>query len=256
MMAPSHAIMGATAGVVISSIFNYDLRLTLLMTLVCAGAALLPDCDQPSSTFGHSIGFITKWISKGMYWTSSTIYIGTKTSFDTAAKSGHRKITHTIVFNLILGSLLFLAFYSPPIQWFVIGFMVTLGIRGMLAEGLNVYFPIDLNGKKKSKRILKVEQGLAFFTGVVISFVLYAQQITFSPWHLAPVITVGCLIHLVGDCCTPMGVPLLWPIPIARQMWFKFRLPWTFDAGKKTEKNIITPFLFAVFLIVSFYTLM
>lgn len=255
MMAPSHAMTGISAGVVMASAFHLSLLQTIVSMIVCAGAALLPDCDQPSSTFGHSFGIVTKYMSKLMYWTSSTIYIGTKTSEDTAKKSGHRKLTHTIVYNLILGSLLWLTFDIASVQYIVIALLITLGIRGLLAEGLNVYFPIDLNGRKKSKRILKTEQGSAIIVGCVVSFLLYSAHITFVSWHLALIIFAGCIIHLVGDCCTPAGVPLLWPAPISGKTWYNFSFPVTFDAGKQIEKNVITPVIALITIILTIYLL-
>lgn len=245
--------MGATAGLVVAYGLDFSPLLTVAAVLICAGSALLPDCDQPSSTFGHSLGFITRWLSKIMYRVSSTIYIGTRTSADANGISGHRKITHTIIYNLILGAPVFLLAYNLTAQGILFGFLTVLAIRGMLAEGLNVYFPLDLNGKKRSKRILKVEQGFSLVLGTFAGALLISQQAGLIPWQLTLLVVLGSLVHLVGDCCTPAGVPLFWPLPIDGKIWYKIKTPLTFDAGKKIEKNVITPILFFIFLASAFY---
>lgn len=54
------------------------------------------------------------------------------------------------------------------------------------------------------------------------------------PWQpgLAPVgpwpgiaVTVGMLVHCLGDALTSSGCPLLWPLPIQGQTWHPLRLP-------------------------------
>ncbi|GAA2810945.1 metal-dependent hydrolase [Nonomuraea dietziae] len=50
---------------------------------------------------------------------------------------------------------------------------------------------------------------------------------------------IGSLIHVVGDCMTERGCPVLWP------MAYKFMLPWKIGikTGKKFEQKILAPVL-------------
>ncbi len=253
MMAPAHAIMGATSAVVLSPVLHLSIYQTILAMIISAGAALFPDCDQPSSTIGKVFGPFGKYFTKMMGYISSSIYIATKTRYDNPKKSGHRKLTHTVIFNLLLGYLSYLVFIYPITQIIIVGLLSALGIRGLLAKGFNVYIPIDFNGRKRNKRLMAIQQTTALFIGVIAAVAV--SQSLFDPLQLSVIIVVGLLVHLLGDCCTPMGVPLLWPVPIIRKTWYMFRLPWTFEAGNKMEENVITPFMFFLFVVSVIYIL-
>jgi membrane-bound metal-dependent hydrolase YbcI (DUF457 family) len=65
------------------------------------------------------------------------------------------------------------------------------------------------------------------------------------PWLAGASMTVGCLSHLAGDCCTEMGCPLFWPAPIRGQRWRYVGIwkPLRFKTGKTVELMVITPLL-------------
>jgi membrane-bound metal-dependent hydrolase YbcI (DUF457 family) len=52
-------------------------------------------------------------------------------------------------------------------------------------------------------------------------------------------VAIGCLTHVVGDCCTEKGCPVLWPM---RQKWL---LPWKIGikTGRTFEQKILAPIL-------------
>jgi membrane-bound metal-dependent hydrolase YbcI (DUF457 family) len=64
-------------------------------------------------------------------------------------------------------------------------------------------------------------------------------------WALA--CTVGALAHILGDCCTEHGCPVLWPLEIRGARWRRYGIPvwFRFKTGKKVEKLVISPMLVA-----------
>jgi membrane-bound metal-dependent hydrolase YbcI (DUF457 family) len=62
-------------------------------------------------------------------------------------------------------------------------------------------------------------------------------------WALA--CTVGALAHILGDCCTEHGCPVLWPLQIGGQRWRRLGIPvwFRFKTGKRVEKLVISPML-------------
>lgn len=62
-------------------------------------------------------------------------------------------------------------------------------------------------------------------------------------WSMATM--VGCLAHILGDCCTEHGCPILWPIELDGQRWRRLGIPmwFRFKTGKWVEKSLISPLL-------------
>jgi membrane-bound metal-dependent hydrolase YbcI (DUF457 family) len=62
-------------------------------------------------------------------------------------------------------------------------------------------------------------------------------------WALA--CTVGALAHILGDCCTEHGCPVLWPLDLGGQRWRRLGIPmwFRFKTGKRVEKLVISPLL-------------
>jgi membrane-bound metal-dependent hydrolase YbcI (DUF457 family) len=88
MMGANHAVGGAAAWVAVTSTAPYTLGLdplpvisVLLGALVTAGAALLPDVDQHSSTIANSGGLVTRSVA----------------AVAGAVSGGHRHGTHSIL---------------------------------------------------------------------------------------------------------------------------------------------------------------
>ncbi|MEX5631530.1 metal-dependent hydrolase [Parafrankia sp. FMc2] len=147
--------------------------------VVAAGAALLPDIDHPSGRIANTLGPVTKTLCR---WVSR-------------AAGGHRQATHSLLFAVAMGVLMWsLAEYVRYGWWAALFILVGFGLRGLgldfkghefwsglkdcLAAGAAVYLMHDL------------DMG---FAGIAV--------------------TLGCLAHLLGDCLTPRGCLLLWPIP-------------------------------------------
>lgn len=153
--------------------------------LATAGAALLPDADHPDGTVAWSLGPVTKALTRIVHRISG----------------GHRHATHSLAFAAALP----LAVWAGDAlagRWSalaVLFLLFTFGLRALhLARGLAP----------------AVALGLAALVG-------YAMPHDLG-W-LPSSVGVGIAAHLVGDCLTKEGCPLLWPrrghymIPIVRR---------------------------------------
>lgn len=246
MMAPGHSLMGATSAIIASPFLGLSLPQTVLATLIVAGAALMPDCDQPSTTFGRTFGPISKWITIIIGKLSLLIFNISKTKYDNSRATGHRKLTHTIIYNVIIALILFTFLKIVFVQYVVVAILVTLGIRGLFAKGINVYFPVQFNNPKKNGRALKAGRGMAALLGMLS--ILFLHFNLFNPLQLTILVFIGFIVHLIGDAMTLMGVPLFWPAMIKGQTWYYVKMPFTFETGGAIESNVITPITFLVFL--------
>jgi membrane-bound metal-dependent hydrolase YbcI (DUF457 family) len=144
-------------------------------TVVAAGASMLPDLDHPQATASRSLGPVTGVLSKAL---------------NTAA-GGHRQGTHSLLFALLVGvgAAWLLANTSGP--WVALAmcfFFASLALRVLTeASGL-------------------ISAGLAaLVAATLISFAPEADWLWLS-------ISIGCLLHMLGDILTPEGVPPLWPV--------------------------------------------
>ncbi|GGP83842.1 metal-dependent hydrolase [Streptosporangium pseudovulgare] len=176
-------------------------------TLVCAGAAMLPDLDHPSATIAQTFGPVTWVLSKAVAWLSG----------------GHRNATHSLVFAVAVGfGAHYLANTYPIGRDILVALLIGLAIR---AVGIGV------PGNKAASAMVDI--GLT--AGLFIVFRSY--HVGYAWLGLA--VGIGSLIHVVGDCCTEKGCPVLWPI---RARWV---LPWKIGikTGRAFEQKFLAPLL-------------
>nr|WP_131786455.1 metal-dependent hydrolase [Protofrankia symbiont of Coriaria ruscifolia] len=171
--------------------------------VVSAGAALLPDIDHPDGRIANTFGPVThtmcRWIGR--------------------VSGGHRHATHSILFALVMGAGMgLLAVHAVYVWWFALFVLVGFGLRGL---GLD----FERHGPWSSI-VDCVVAGLAVFLmhGLDMSFAGYA-------------VALGCLAHLAGDCLTPRGCPLLWPVG------WRMEIPLVPRTGGKVEHRVVVPLL-------------
>ncbi|GAA1309416.1 hypothetical protein GCM10009658_72080 [Planotetraspora silvatica] len=165
--------------------------------VVCAGAAMLPDLDHPSATIAQTFGPATWLLSKGVNFVSG----------------GHRHATHSLLFAAFAGvGAHLLGQYSPIGRDVLIVLMIGLALRAI---------GIGVPGRTITSAVVNVALTAAMF------ILFHMLGVTYS-W-LGFAIGVGCLAHVIGDCLTERGCPVLWPI---KTRWL---LP--FDIGIKTGKT-------------------
>ncbi|WP_214107524.1 metal-dependent hydrolase [Acrocarpospora catenulata] len=188
--------------------------------LICAGAAMLPDLDHPSATIAQTFGPVTWALSKAVNWVSG----------------GHRNATHSLLFAVVMGfGAHFLAENYPIAKDVLVVLSIGLAIR---AIGIGV----------PGKRLASAMVNVALTAGLFATFLTLGVQYA---W-LGLAIGIGCFVHVVGDCLTERGCPVLWPIP------GKWLLPYDigFKTGKKFELNILAPVLSVAVVALLFLRLM
>lgn len=233
----THALSGAAAwmgltstsvaalGVTVTPVGSYEPTpvICLAGSVICAGAALLPDSDHTRASIAHSLPPVSEWIC----------------SLVEAISGGHRHGTHSIIGVVAFGFLAALASL-----WVVEVEGRTVAVGGGLMAVLLVAFASKVLGLADGigsqvggigKGILSTKLGpwlLAVGTaGAVTWFVDYRWE-----W-LPTAVALGCFMHVIGDFLTPQGVPWLWPLnpappkalrPFVGWCWYNngyFRVP-------------------------------
>lgn len=251
MMGPSHALSGAAVWLAGSwaakEFYDYGQSATTIAigAAVCAGGALLPDLDMSGkvtqnkggSTVSRSFGVLTLFIAEVIEKLSLGVYHATKTKQDPPRENGHRTLTHTIPFCVLMGfgaTWLCTQFGRYAVLG-ILFFMFGLALRGLFhqwAKRVGWVF------------ITLLSAGAAYFGDT------YLPTIDRGYPMIGVAVGVGCFVHLMGDIITRAGVPILWPIPTGRRMWRMIGLPDTIsiEAGSKFETRVLS----VVFTLISF----
>lgn len=145
----------------------------ILGLLSTAGAALLPDLDHPNATIAHTFGAVSKAAAEVVERLSG----------------GHRHATHSLAFATVV----------PLALWLL-----------LLAGGDWVALPLLFVLASFALRALHLNVALGGFGALVVSSLAYFLLGRDVGW-LALSVGAGILAHLVGDCLTREGCPLLWP---------------------------------------------
>jgi membrane-bound metal-dependent hydrolase YbcI (DUF457 family) len=146
--------------------------------VVAAGAGLLPDIDHPSGRIANTLGPLTRTMCR---WVSR-------------ASGGHRHATHSLLFAVAMGYAMgLLAVHFRYGWWAALFVLVGFGLRGL---GLDFKGHEFWSGLKDC------------VTAGVAVYLMRDLDMSFAGYAVA----LGCLAHLIGDCLTPRGCPLLWPV--------------------------------------------
>ncbi|MGI5272964.1 metal-dependent hydrolase [Nonomuraea sp. CA-218870] len=175
--------------------------------IICAGAAMLPDLDHPSATIAQTFGPVTWLLSKAVSWLAG----------------GHRGATHSLAFAVVSGL---------GAHWLAASYPIGRDIMVVLLIGLALRaIGIGIPGKKVASAMVDICMTAGLFAVFLSLGVGYA-------W-LGLAVGIGSLVHVVGDCMTERGCPVLWPLSV------KFVLPWKIGikTGKKFEQKILAPVL-------------
>ena len=234
VLAVSHATSGAALGLAVA---GFAPRIAdvypspgsvLTFAAVCAGAALLPDLDHPSSVATRRFSVFSWLACHAVRPLSGVVFDLTRGRRD-HGKGTHRGLTHTAVGAVLLG----LAVNLASATWGEPVLLATLFVCIALAiKGLDALVP--------GPPSLVIAAGLTY---AVQEWVPGGTAGT-AGW-LGTAVTLGMLVHSAGDAVTESGAPLLWPVPIRGRTWFPVGGPRVtrFRTGGAVESWVVAPAL-------------
>jgi membrane-bound metal-dependent hydrolase YbcI (DUF457 family) len=110
MMGKTHALSAAAlwlagCATVTATMGPISPEVILIGTPVAVLTSYSPDLDHPSSKAARSLGLPTRLLSRGIAALSAAVYRSTSTPEDRPNGNGHRAITHTGLFCVVLGGI-------------------------------------------------------------------------------------------------------------------------------------------------------
>lgn len=242
VMGPTHAMSGAAAWLAgapaVTALLGRPASTTeelFVGAAVCAGCCLLPDIDSPQSTVSRSFGILSQALSHVVNSLCAGLRNLTATRADGTISDGHRTVTHTAVFAIAAGVAVssLVAAFGEPATIAVLFLTLGLAIRGLMGDWAKKQGWIGVT------LVSLVGAGLA-------TVVLDDGRL----WWLGAAVTVGIVLHTLGDALTKEGSPLLAPLRIRGKGWWEFSTGLlSFRAGGVVEYGLVAPALTAVALL-------
>jgi membrane-bound metal-dependent hydrolase YbcI (DUF457 family) len=184
-------------------------------------------------TFGVVSLFFAECVEKF----SLGVYTVTRARRDPRRHNGHRTLTHTWLFNLLLGTGIgwLCGHFGKWAVLAVLFVMFGLAIRGLLHEW----------AEKRGWLIVTLLSAGAALAG----YTLLPAGRGYPVIGIA--IAVGGIVHTFGDMITREGCPVLWPIPTGRRLWRDFGVPdgIAVKVGGAVERRILLPLCVIVALL-------
>ncbi|WP_062217714.1 metal-dependent hydrolase [Streptomyces sp. NBRC 109706] len=244
MMGPAHSLSGAMAWLGVGAAASWaghpmPWPVLVVGTLICAGAALAPDLDHKNATISRAFGPLSKILAGFIDKLSAAVYNATRGPKDRRRSGGHRTLTHTWIWAVLLGA----GFSGAAIAFGRWAVLATLFIHMVLAvEGL-------------LWRMARVSSDvLVWLLGATTAWILAGvlnEPGNGANWLFADEpyawlglpIVLGAIVHTLGDSITISGCPMLWPLPIAGRRWYPLGPPsfMRFRAGAWVENKVLMP---------------
>lgn len=213
MLGHGHALSGAVvwlaAAPAAAAAVGHPLSAVSILggTLACAGAALAPDVDHPEGTISHFFGPVSHQFCRLVSWISG----------------GHRGKTHSLGFCALLGGGVWAVQQYAEHRWLL---AVMLVLTGLAMRALGIAPPRA--GHWAGFSILA--------QAAVVVWVL--DRYVPGPWlWLAPAVTLGAVVHLLGDLPGFDDFPLWFPLSRRKVCLYLFH------AGRTFEVKVLTPLL-------------
>ncbi|MHB1509130.1 MAG: metal-dependent hydrolase [Acidimicrobiales bacterium] len=176
MMGRHHALLGGVVYLGVAGTLGHMSGASLAAaTAACAGAAMLPDLDEPGSSVAHLCEPISGLVS----------HITAKLA------GGHRKATHSLVAVAAAGLIGFAVDGSRIGSGVLLAVLFALFVRAVGPPG--------------------TRHGLVAL-GLAVGGAWACVSHVGTGW-LVVALPAGVALHLVGDMMTSGGVPLFWPSP-------------------------------------------
>ena len=179
MMGRDHAALGALVALGAGRLAGLSAPELLCVAGTVAGAALLPDLDEPGSSVAHMMEPVS----------------GAVAAITKRIAGGHRKATHSLIgLGVVTGLTVFLAHVSltsgVPASIVMVGIAYAIAARAL--------FPVGLRPGHLAALVIGAAGAYATWRYVGLGW---------APWAIAG----GVAMHFVGDILTKGGVPLFWP---------------------------------------------
>ncbi|MFE5794527.1 metal-dependent hydrolase [Streptomyces sp. NPDC056503] len=246
MMGPAHSLSGAAAWLGVgaaAAAFDHPMPWPVLLVgaLLCAGAALAPDLDHKSATISRAFGPVSRGLCEIVDKLSYAVYKATRSPQDPRRSGGHRTLTHTWLWAVLIGGGCSAAAVTGG-RWAVLTILfvhLVLAVEGLLWRAARMSSDV-----------------LVWLLGATSAWILAGvldQPGNGSDWlftgpgqeylWLGLPIVLGALVHDIGDALTVSGCPILWPIPIGRKRWYPIGPPkgMRFRAGSWVELKVLMP---------------
>ena len=182
MMGRSHLLLGAAgflaADAAAPGLLHAGPAQLLAGTLVCAGAAMLPDLDHPQATLARCLPPVSEFVA----------------NIVNKLAGGHRKGTHTIWAWLGVSLLAELALHSSHGPWIALGFSIFCALIML--------------------RVLTESHGLVclLLAGVLGGAAVLATGPGGGYAWLIGAVVIGYGLHLLGDIVTTEGLVPFYPL--------------------------------------------
>ncbi len=217
----------------------------VLAAVVVAGAALIPDLDNTTSTAKNSLGLLGEGLSIVFRGSATAIQTVVRGPRDDANVDPHRGFWHTIPASIILGVLVWLltAIQAPVFIPFIGD--VTFGwIGAVVVAFICIHMAFAGLFGKIIKKVIRgsagFESALTLATSVAVLALFWFIPRDENFWWLSIAVAMGAILHILGDAFTTAGVPLTFPIPVKGKLWWKTRfLP--IKAGGTVENYVFMP---------------
>lgn len=159
-MAPGHMAQGTVFGLALAPLAPHPAGL-LVSTALFVGTsgligALVPDLDHRKSRLTHALPPVTWILMFILVRVSKATYMATRTKRDHPGTDGHRALTHTPVFAVVLGTGVFLALNGTALHRYAL--LLALGITvgcfahlfgdSLTNSGVPWFWPLKLNGRR------------------------------------------------------------------------------------------------------------
>lgn len=213
-MGHSHAVSGAmlyagTAPFLPPLLLHTHLKPAdiVMGTVLCAGAALLPDLDHHDGTIANFLGPISKLLCRFVAWISG----------------GHRHATHSLLFIALAGAGTW-AGIAYAGRDFTLG--LTFVLLALALKALRAHWPGDGH-----------HVWLTVTTLAAVGTVVLNRFMPTAPVWLPYAVALGVVAHLIGDCLTKMGAPLLWPHK------GRYEIVLIRSSGNRLETKVLVPIM-------------
>nr|WSZ94775.1 metal-dependent hydrolase [Streptomyces sp. NBC_00857] len=246
MMGPAHSLSGAAAWLgagAAAAAAGYAMPWPVLVAgaLICAGAALAPDLDHKAATISRAFGPVSRTLCEVVDKLSYAAYKATKKQGDPRRTGGHRTLTHTWLWAVMIGAGASAVAYAGG-RWGVLAILfvhMVLAVEGLLWRAARVSSDILvwLLGATSAWMLA----GILDQPGNGANW-LFTEPGQEYLWLGLPIV-LGALVHDIGDALTVSGCPILWPIPVGRKRWYPLGPPkaMRFRAGAWVEVKVLMP---------------